>query len=129
MKQIVLLNCMNSLGKGCTGAACMKAFNQRTGAFQQYKDERLELAAFLLCSGCGKDLHQDEDLQKKINRILEIHPDAVHLGVCTLKKDTGRCRIIEAMAHIFLENGICVINGTHDSPQLPDIGQPVSMSK
>lgn len=130
MKKIAMLVCANSVGSVCTGAACMKAFNECSGAFSQYRAENLELAAFFQCNGCQSEFAQDENLQKKIHRILEIHPDAVHLGVCTLHKDSGlRCETIQKMSHIFLENGISVINGTHSSQRLPDLGRPIHETK
>lgn len=129
MQRIALLTCMKSVTDNCTGAACMKAFYSRTGAFAQYQAESMELAAFFCCNGCGGELSQDAGLQEKVDRILAIHPDAVHLGVCTLKKDTGeRCGVIAQLADTFLENGIRVVNGTHSSPRLQDIGKSLEPS-
>lgn len=104
----------------------MAAFNNRTGAFQQYQTEELELSAFFHCNGCNSVLEQDNGLLEKLDRILKIHPDAVHLGVCTLKKETGRCKTIEQFIKVFQDNGIAVIDGTHSSPRLPNIGMPIA---
>lgn len=125
MKKIAILTCLNSVGNNCTGASCLAAFNNRSGAFQQYQDEDLQLAAFFQCNGCDKDFQNMDGMKEKIDRILKIRPDAVHLGVCTLKKDAGRCGNIEAMTDIFRAHGLSVINGTHNSSRLQDIGTPV----
>ena len=42
MKRIVILRCLGS-NNVCTGAACLKAFNKKTGAFARYGEEPLEL--------------------------------------------------------------------------------------
>ncbi len=124
-KKIVILTCLKSVDC-CTGAACLAAFNNRTGAFQRYQAEELELSAFFHCNGCNSVLEQDNGLLEKLDRILKIHPDAVHLGVCTLKKETGRCKTIEQFIKVFQDNGIAVIDGTHSSPRLPNIGMPIA---
>lgn len=125
MKKIVILTCLKSV-TCCTGAACLAAFNNRSGAFQQYQSEELELAAFCHCNGCDSILEQDDGMQEKTERILKIHPDAVHVGVCTLCGDTGeRCKTVKKLIKIFQDNRITVINGTHSSSGFSDIGTPV----
>ena len=42
MKRIVILRCLRS-NNVCTGAACMRAFNTKSGAFARYGEEPLEL--------------------------------------------------------------------------------------
>ena len=126
MKKIAILNCLKSAGNSCTGAACLQAFYRRTGAFEQYAGEELELTAFFQCNGCGANAEDSPGLQKKINRILEIHPDAVHVGVCTSTRDGTRCNEIQEMIGVFLENGIPVLDGTHSSALLTHPGAPVS---
>lgn len=127
MKRIAMLVCEKSLGRGCTGFGCMKALNERAGAFAAYEAEEVELEAFFPCCGCGRTPEQEEGLQKKIDRIVELRPDAVHVGICTLNKETKRrCGTIERMIRAFLNEGIPVIDGTHKSPWYENIGQPVS---
>lgn len=124
-KKIVILTCLKSVDY-CTGAACLTAFNCGSGAFRQYQNEELELAAFCHCNGCASIVAQDQGMQEKIERILKIHPDAVHLGVCTLHKETGkRCETINTLVNIFRDNGISVVDGTHNSSRLPDIGRRI----
>lgn len=38
MKRIVILRCLRS-NNVCTGAACMRAFNTKSGAFARYGEE------------------------------------------------------------------------------------------
>ena len=122
MKISAILVCNDAVGKKCTGAGCMKAFNQKTGTFEKYKTEEAELQAFFQCNGCDKSLEEDDGLKKKVERIVEIHPDAVHVGMCTINKEQGKhCETIKKMAQIFQDYGIEVVNGTHDSEILKTI--------
>ena len=62
---------------------------------------------------------EDEGLKKKVERILELQPDSVHVGMCTIKKDIQKhCETIKNMTQIFKESGIEVVNGTHNSELL-----------
>ena len=126
MKKIAILTCLKSVNC-CTGAACLTAFYNRSGAFQQYVDEELELTTFCHCNGCDSILEQDNGMQEKLERILKIHPDAVHLGVCTLKQETDRCKTVEKFIKIFQDNGIAVIDGTHSSSRLHNIGKQITV--
>ena len=127
MKKIVILTCLKATGC-CTGAACLTAFYNRSGGFRPYQGEELELAAFCHCNGCESMPEQDAGMQEKMERILKIHPDAVHLGVCTLRKDTGRrCETIAKLVKAFQDSGIAVIDGTHSSPRLPNLGTPITI--
>ncbi|MDO4453104.1 MAG: CGGC domain-containing protein [Eubacteriales bacterium] len=116
MKKVAILVCNNAVGEKCTGAGCIKAFNKKTGTFEKYRTEEVELQAFFQCNGCDKSLEEDEELKKKVERIVEIHPDAVHVGICTINKEHRKhCETIKKMAQIFQDSGIEVVSGTHDS--------------
>ena len=114
MKRIVIITCPKSEDV-CTGAGCFSALNRRKGAFERYHGEEVELEAFMKCSGCGHLLENDKGLVEKVRRILEIHPDDIHLGICCC--DDGRskelCPEIEALADVFRSHGIEVVRGTH----------------
>lgn len=125
MKKIVMLTCLKSANSCCTGAACFQAVHDRTGAFAQYGDEELQVAAFMHCNGCGVMPEEQEGLKEKVERIVSIRPDAVHLGVCTMHKDGTRCPVIQKIYSVFQENGIPVINGTHNSAGFTQIGAPI----
>lgn len=119
MKKVAMLVCKNAVGNKCTGSGCMRAFNNKTGIFERYSQEELELQAFFQCNGCEKSLDEDEGLKKKVERILELQPDSVHVGMCTIKKDIQKhCETIKNMTQIFKESGIEVVNGTHNSELL-----------
>ncbi len=94
MKKIVMLTCLKA-NTVCTGAGCLKAFNEKTKTFSRYGSEELELEAFFRCNGCGV---WDEGMEEKLERLISIKPDAVHLGVCTKLKDGTRCPTIERIA-------------------------------
>lgn len=114
MKKIVMLTCRLA-GKVCTGAGCFTALNNRTHRFAEYGSEELQIAAFMKCSGCGHFPKEDAGLDEKVERILEIHPDAVHLGICCCHDGESEelCQEIEAITAIFKKAGIPVVRGTH----------------
>lgn len=106
MKKIVMLTCPHA-ETVCTGAGCFSALNGRTHRFREYGDEELQVSAFMKCSGCGHFPRQDKGLDEKIERILEIHPDAVHLGICCCSDGESKtlCKEVEMIAAILRERG------------------------
>ena len=104
MKRIVILTCLKA-SRVCTGAACFQAFNQRTRSFARYGKEPLEIEAFMRCSGCGHTMENDKGLQEKVERIVKLHPDAVHLGICCCHdgRDQEQCQEIPTLAGNFRE--------------------------
>ena len=113
MKKIVMLTCLKS-NTVCTGAACLKAFTQRTKRFARY-DEPLELEAFFRCNGCDQEGVGvwDAGMEEKLERLLSLQPDAVHLGVCTKRRDGTRCPTIERVMERLAQNGAQIVDGTH----------------
>lgn len=114
MKKIVMLTCPRA-ETVCTGAGCFSALNGRTHRFREYRDEELQVSAFMKCSGCGHFPRQDKGLDEKIERILEIHPDAIHLGICCCSDGESKtlCKEVEMITAIFKKAGIPVVRGTH----------------
>lgn len=114
MKTIVFLTCPKA-ETVCTGAGCFSAFNRRTHQFARYGEEELQVGAFMKCSGCGHFPGKDEGLDEKIERILSMKPDAVHLGICCCQrgKKGVLCPEIETIKTLFESHGIPVIRGTH----------------
>lgn len=114
MKKIVIITCPKA-DEVCTAAGCFLALNQRKSAFERYYGEEVELEAFMKCSGCGHYPENDKGLQEKIERILSLHPDAIHLGICCCHDGTDRelCREIEELIPLFQKEGIEVVRGTH----------------
>ncbi len=117
MKRIAILRCLRS-NDVCTGAGCMQAFNKKQGAFAAYGDEPLELLAYWSCNGCADCcLQNQQGIEEKLERIIRLQPDAVHVGVCT-KHRTARgemvtCRVIAGLCERLRSAGIAVVEGTH----------------
>lgn len=115
MKKIAIMRCLRS-NSNCVGAACLSAFYRRRGSFKAYEGEEVELAAFGYCSGCGDlILEPVEGMEEKVERILKIHPDAVHMGICcSTRSIQGKpCRVMVSLARRFENHGIKVAWGTH----------------
>ena len=55
----------------------------------------------------------DEGMEEKVERLLSLHPDAVHLGVCTKEKSGRRCPLIQRVADALSEAGAVIVDGTH----------------
>ncbi len=111
------LRCLKT-SASCTGAGCIKALNNKTGVFEQYGDEELELIACFTCNGCcSETIGDNEKMQKKIKRIKMLAPDFVHLSNCCKKKDENGekllCPVIKKFAAEFTASGITVIEGIH----------------
>ena len=117
MKRIVILRCLRS-NNVCTGAACLKAFNKKTGAFARYGEEQLELEAFWSCNGCEDcRLKHQEGIEEKLERIIGLQPDAVHVGVCVKQRtdngDEVTCKTIAEICERLQATGLTIVEGTH----------------
>ena len=115
MKKIGILRCLRS-EENCTGAACFQAFNNRSSQFARYGDEEIQLVAFMACNGCRKlTLGDSSGLEEKIERILSIKPDVVHVGICckTRTDDNEYCPEVLRLVDIFRNHGIEIVWGTH----------------
>ena len=112
-KKIAMLNCLKS-NRVCTGAACLKAFNERTDAFAMYQGEEAVVSAFMRCNGCEADPDDDAGIKENIERLSQEGITTVHVGICT-KKDGSRCKVIEKMINMIQAEGIQIIDGTHGS--------------
>ncbi len=115
MKRIVILRCLRS-EENCTGAACFEAFYNRKGQFDVYGDEEVQIAAFMSCNGCGRLSFIDTaGLEEKVERILKIKPDVLHIGICckTRTDNNEYCPDIMDLVERFRSSGIEVVWGTH----------------
>lgn len=109
--KIAILNCLKA-NEVCAGAACLKAFNGKTRHFESYGEEALELVAMARCNGCSAGI--DKGFREKLDRMISEGAQAVHLGVCTRRHDTGEeCPTITQAAAYLESKGIRVIRGTH----------------
>ncbi len=110
-KKIAILTCLKA-SEVCTGYACFKAFNNKKSYFQPYFGQDVELIAFFHCNGCDADYENDEQYKEKMEKIISLKPDAIHVGVCC-KPDGRLCPVIENMMQCFKNENINVIEGTH----------------
>lgn len=111
VKRIGILSCLKSTSV-CSGAACFKALNQRTEFFETYMDKTVELTGFFHCNGCECDYETDADYLEKIETLIFLKPDVIHVGKCTIIQGK-ECPIIANIIQTFERNGIQVIRGTH----------------
>lgn len=111
IKRIAILTCLEATGV-CSGAGCFNALNNRSKHFERYKDQDIKVVAFFHCNSCDADYNDNLEYQEKIERVVELNPHAVHVGICTRTKGI-ECRVITDMINYFESNGISVIRGTH----------------
>lgn len=113
MKHIAILTCLEAC-RVCTGAACLEAWNKRDRHFSRYAGEVAQLHAFFHCNGCHSDPASDSGVAEKLQRLTAIGVDTVHLGVCTVKRETGTlCPTINILAEQLLRKGMEIVVGTH----------------
>ena len=117
MKKIAVLRCFR-VSASCAGSGCLRAMNEKTGAFERYGDENLQAVAFFTCNGCKENkLPNQEGMAKKVERIKKLNPDALHLSNCTMPKDEDGnrviCPVIKELEDEFVAAGINVVHGTH----------------
>lgn len=118
MKKIAILTCLKA-NDVCTGASCLEAFFKKEAFFNQYKKEDIKLVAFWTCNGCEEVLlNNQEGLNEKLERILSMKTEIVHIGVCTKIKDEHSkkeilCPKVEEIIRYLKDNNIKIIFGTH----------------
>ena len=81
MTNLAILCCLDA-NDVCTGAGCLRALRERRGGFACYEGQETELLAFLRCSHCSTPLEEDAGMQEKLERLVSIGTQAVHIGVC-----------------------------------------------
>lgn len=112
MTKIAILAC-NKQGKTCAAGGCLDAVKNKTGRFITYTDD-IELVAFMRCNGCKSVPREDDGIKKKIQSIVSLGAEVLHIGICTFKMDEGEeCENITEIAEMFEEAGLKVLRGTH----------------
>lgn len=115
MVKIGIIKCIHA-NDVCTGAGCLKAFNQRTDFFKDY-DSETELAAFMGCNGCEQERplspQKDPGIQEKLERLMEENIQVMHVGVCRIQEDGKECERLNEILNMIEELGIKVKRGTH----------------
>lgn len=115
MEKIGILTCIHA-NTVCTGAGCLKAFNERTDFFQTYSNDT-KLSVFMTCNGCKEEqiLEPEEDsgMLEKIDRLLQEQINKIHVGICRIQENQQECDRIKKICNIIEAKGIEVIRGTH----------------
>lgn len=96
----------------CAGGKCFRALKNREGAFERYKNEEVELAAFTTCGGCpgGNIEYAPEEMIK--NGITHVHFATGFLV------GYPPCPHMEYFEKFITERfGLHVVFGTHPIPQ------------
>ena len=109
MKNIAILTCLKA-NDVCTGASCLDAFYNKKGFFTQYTNDDTKLVEVLL--------NNQEGLLEKLERILSVKTDIVHVGICTeiIDEQTHKkvlCPKIQEIVDFLQKNNIKVVFGTH----------------
>ncbi|HML45242.1 MAG TPA: CGGC domain-containing protein [Clostridia bacterium] len=118
MTKIAILSCLHATDV-CSGAACLKALRERRGAFERYAEEEdVELTAFFFCNGCNVEPKDEPKLMEKLERVIQIGTEAVHIGICTKRGDKS-CPTIRQLCAVLEEHGIRIVDGTHPSGRRP----------
>lgn len=116
MKKIAILRCLHS-NTNCAGIGCLKAFQERTGAFAQYGDEELKLVAYFSCNGCKEAVLNEKGLARKLEALKLEQVEIVHLGSCVKKPtEDGTLRICPQITAIRWELealGMKMVGGTN----------------
>lgn len=84
----------------CTGKGCLNALLQKKDAFSRYKDN-LELLTFT---------HTGGDINRKIEKMIELGIENVHLSSCLRSKDPQYEDLIKLLSEHFT-----VVGYTHGS--------------
>jgi len=95
----------------CSGGKCFKALHNKEGAFEAYKGQDVELAAFATCGGCpGTNIEYANDEMTK-NGITHIH-----FATC-FSIGYPPCSHKDALEKFFINKKMNVTFGTHPIPQ------------
>jgi len=109
--KVAVLNCLKA-NEVCTAAGCLKAFNTKTKHFEVYKDTDTELVALARCNGCDAGI--DKGFIEKLDRIVSEGAEVCHVGVCTVKRETGsECPTITEALEYLEKKGVRAVRGTH----------------
>lgn len=93
----------------CTTTGCFKAFHNKTGHFEVYKEEPIKLNSFFTCQACSSgSMAWMNDLAAQLkSKGIEI----IHLGKCIAQCEAGQ---LESIKNCFEVQNIKVVVGTHD---------------
>ena len=110
--KVAIIACQKMVEMGCPGkeacVSCFKAINEKSGAFERYKD--VELVAFTTCGGCpGKRFPMRIKLLKTA-----AGAEAIHIANCTfLQPECPYINFDEICKKLMEELEIPIVFGTH----------------
>jgi Predicted metal-binding protein len=84
MARIAIISCGNVKNEfSCPAVGCFKAFNNRKGMFERYKDDQeSQIVGFSTCAGCPT-LYAVEKILNKVKPLVELSKaDTVHFSSC-----------------------------------------------
>jgi predicted metal-binding protein len=110
MKKIGIIIC--DRWRTCAGGKCLRALEERQGAFSRYEGEEVELAGYTTCDGCPGGNVEYAPAEMKKNGV-----EVIHLATGLLV-GYPPCPFIDDFKHFIEEKyGIEVMLGTHPIPQ------------
>ncbi len=110
MKKVGIIIC--DRWRRCAGGKCLRALEERQGAFSMYEGEEVELAGYTTCDGCPGGNVEYAPAEMKDNGV-----EVVHLATGLLV-GYPPCPYIDDFKHFIEEKyGLEVVLGTHPIPQ------------
>ncbi|AEF96022.1 CGGC domain-containing protein [Methanotorris igneus] len=110
--KVAIIACQKMVEMGCPGkeacVSCFKAINEKSGAFERYKD--VELVAFTTCGGCpGKRFPMRIKMLKNA-----CNAEAIHIANCSLLEPKCPYINFEEIAKKLMEElEVPIVFGTH----------------
>lgn len=107
-QKIAIVRC-HIVSETCSGASCVKSFNDKTAFFQEY-DENDSLIAVFTCGGCSG---------RRVGRLCESvkkhGATTVHLSSCMCRDKDGEylCPHIDLIKKRIEKSGLKVVERTH----------------
>jgi predicted metal-binding protein len=98
--------------KSCAGGKCLKAMQNREGAFDIYKDKEIELIGYTTCNGCpgGNIEYAPEEMKKN-------GAEVIHLATGLVVGFPPCPYVMQFKKFIEEKYGLKVIVGTHPIPE------------
>jgi predicted metal-binding protein len=110
MKKIGIIIC--DRWRRCAGGKCLRALEERQGAFNRYEGEDVQLAAYTTCDGCPGGNIEYAPAEMKKNGV-----EVIHLATGLLV-GYPPCPFIDDFRRFIEEKyGMKVVLGTHPIPQ------------
>jgi predicted metal-binding protein len=110
MKKIGIIIC--DRWRRCAGGKCLRALEERRGAFSRYEGEDVELAGYTTCDGCPGGNVEYAPAEMKKNGV-----EVIHFATGFLV-GYPPCPFIDGLKSFIEEKyGMDVVLGTHPIPQ------------